>query len=55
MKRIIHVATIKKPPTQVFRAISTQQGLSSWWSTEVKAEAARVAGIVHFTFARLLP
>ena len=50
MKKIIHVAKIKKPLAQVFRAISTQQGLSSWWSTAVKAEAARVGLVVHFTF-----
>lgn len=50
MKKIIHVAKIKKPLVQVFRAISTQQGLSSWWSAGVKAEVAHVGGIVHFTF-----
>ena len=50
MKKIIHVATIKKPSAQVFRSLTTQQGLSSWWSTEVKADEARVGGIVHFTF-----
>ena len=50
MKTIIHVTPIKKPRPTVFRALTTQAGLSSWWSTEVTAEQAREGKIVHFRF-----
>ena len=49
MKTIIHVTPIKKARSDVFRALTTQAGLSSWWSTEVTAEP-RVGSIVHFRF-----
>jgi uncharacterized protein YndB with AHSA1/START domain len=49
MKTIIHVTTIKKARPDVFRALTTQAGLSSWWSTEVAAEG-RVGGTVRFRF-----
>ena len=50
MKTIIHVTPIKKARSDVFRALTTQAGLSSWWSTDVTAEA-RVGSVVHFRFA----
>ena len=49
MKRIIHVVSIDAPRNEVFSAITTGQGLSSWWSTRVDA-SEHVGGKVHFTF-----
>ncbi len=49
MKKIIHVLNINKSANQVYEAIATAQGLSSWWSTQVTAEE-RVGGIVDFKF-----
>lgn len=49
MKTIIHVTPIKKPRPDVFRALTTQAGLSSWWSKDVTAEA-RAGSVVHFRF-----
>lgn len=49
MKTIIHVATIKKGRPSVFRALATQTGLSSWWSTEVTADK-QVGGMIRFRF-----
>lgn len=49
MKKIIHVLDIKKPRVDVFRALTTSEGLGSWWSKQVKAEA-REGAVVDFTF-----
>lgn len=49
MQKIIHVLQIKAEPKKVFRAIATAEGLSNWWSTDVKAEE-KVGGIVDFKF-----
>ncbi len=49
MKKIIHFLYIKASPATVFSAITTQQGLSGWWSTAVKVEPG-VGGIVAFRF-----
>jgi uncharacterized protein YndB with AHSA1/START domain len=49
MKAIIHVLTIKGSRADVFRALATQAGLSSWWSTDVTAET-QVGGTIRFRF-----
>jgi uncharacterized protein YndB with AHSA1/START domain len=49
MQRIIHVLNINADQDNVFEAIATAEGLSQWWSTNVKAEE-KVGGIVDFTF-----
>jgi uncharacterized protein YndB with AHSA1/START domain len=49
LKTIIHVATIKKQPGDVFRALVTQSGLSSWWSTDVTADE-HVGSLIRFRF-----
>jgi uncharacterized protein YndB with AHSA1/START domain len=50
MKTIHHVVETAAPRDQVFSALTTSEGLSGWWSTRVKAEAA-VGAVVEFTFA----
>lgn len=46
MKRIIHVVNIDSPRENVFAAITTEEGLSSWWSTRVQIEEDEI----HFVF-----
>ena len=50
MKTILHTADIRAAsPDKVYRALTTQSGLSGWWTTTVKADI-RVGGIIDFTF-----
>lgn len=49
MKTIIHVVDINAPREKVYAAISTEEGLSRWWTTQVKADP-RVGGVIEFTF-----
>lgn len=49
MKKIIHAVEINIPRSKVFEAITTQKGLSSWWTTKVTVEAG-LGGLVDFTF-----
>jgi uncharacterized protein YndB with AHSA1/START domain len=49
MKVIHHVVYISASRPPVFAALTTTDGLSGWWSTQVKA-ASDVGGIVDFRF-----
>ena len=49
MKKILHVVEIKAPKAKVFEAITTQTGLSNWWTTQVSVEAGE-GGLVDFHF-----
>jgi uncharacterized protein YndB with AHSA1/START domain len=49
MNKILHMVQIKAPLSKVYSAISTQDGLSSWWTTNVKAESGE-GGQVDFFF-----
>lgn len=49
MPEILHQLIIEVSPTAVFDAITTQQGLSSWWTTDVKVEP-KVGSIAEFGF-----
>lgn len=49
MKKILHVVNIDAPRKKVFDAVTTETGLTSWWSTKVSAEE-RQGGEVRFTF-----
>lgn len=49
MKKIIHAVEINSPRSKVFEAITTQEGLSNWWTTKVSVETG-LGGIVDFTF-----
>jgi len=40
MKTIHHVVETSAPRERVFSVLTTTEGLSGWWSTSVKAEAA---------------
>ena len=50
MKKIMHTVDIPDAsPEEVYEAITSQAGLSGWWTTKVKA-AENVGGIIDFTF-----
>lgn len=49
MKTIIHFFRVHAPPGRVYRALTTEEGLSGWWTTTVKVEPG-VGGHVDFTF-----
>jgi len=49
MKTIHHVFDIAAPQAEVFGALSTGEGLASWWTSEVAADTA-AGGSVRFTF-----
>lgn len=50
MKTIHHVSQIGASPERVYGSLTTQEGLSGWWSKEVAAPAAEVGAVVDFTF-----
>ena len=49
MKTILHVFDVVVPRDKVFRAITTQEGLSNWWTTDVSVDPG-VGGIIDFQF-----
>ena len=49
MKTIIHVVHMRASPPQVFDALTTAEGLSQWWTTQVAVDAG-TGGIIRFTF-----
>ncbi len=49
MKTIIHAVHIHATPKQVFEALTTTDGLSQWWTTQVTLEPG-TGGLIHFTF-----
>ncbi len=49
MKKIIHCFNVNVPRPKVFAALTTEKGLSSWWSTKVKTSGIS-GSIVEFTF-----
>ncbi len=49
MKKIIHFVTIHAEAPEVYRALTTNDGLAGWWSTDVAVEPG-LGGVVHFRF-----
>lgn len=47
--KIVHTITIDAPAERVYAAVTTQQGLTGWYTPTAKIEA-RVGGINEFTF-----
>jgi len=46
MDTILHVVDVPAPPSDVFQALTTREGLSRWWTTTVKVELPEI----EFTF-----
>lgn len=49
MKTIIHTVHIHAAPHEVYRALTTVAGVTSWWTTEAKLEPGE-GGVIEFTF-----
>lgn len=49
MTEILHRVVIKSTPEQVFAAITSQEGLSSWWTTMVETNGEK-GSIAKFRF-----
>jgi uncharacterized protein YndB with AHSA1/START domain len=49
MPDILHEVTIAGTPDKVFKALTEQQGLASWWTTRAMAEP-RVGSVSEFGF-----
>ena len=49
MKTIIHAVHIHAARPQVYDALTTADGLSQWWTTQVAVDAG-TGGIIRFTF-----
>lgn len=49
MVDIIHRIGIQTPAAQVYKALSTLEGLAHWWTEEVKGDE-QVGGKIEFTF-----
>ena len=47
--KIIHVLSIQASKQTVYKAITTQEGLSSWWTIDVKA-TPQEGSIINFRF-----
>ena len=45
----MHAVEIQAPRNKVFETITTQEGLSNWWTTKVTVEEG-VGGLIDFTF-----
>lgn len=50
MKTILHLCDIDASVDAVWDALTTQRGLSGWWSTIVNAPPALIGTVVRFTF-----
>jgi uncharacterized protein YndB with AHSA1/START domain len=49
MADIIHRIGIRSSPAQVYKALSTLDGLAHWWTEEVEGDE-RIGGKITFTF-----
>ena len=49
MADILHRIGIKAPLSKVYQAVSTIEGLASWWTEETKGDAGK-GGKITFTF-----
>jgi len=49
MKTIIHTVRIHAPPERVYRALTTEEGVTGWWSTEARLYPGE-GEIIEFTF-----
>lgn len=50
MKLIHHVVDVPAPVQALWEAITTEQGLSDWWTTSVEAPSPEVGGVLRFSF-----
>ncbi|MGH7391551.1 MAG: SRPBCC family protein [Candidatus Rokuibacteriota bacterium] len=51
MPDILHQLTIRARPAEVFRALTSTEGLSAWWTRDALAEPA-IGSVAQFGFNR---
>lgn len=49
MKTIIHTLHIHASPASVYEALTTESGVTGWWTTEASVEPGQ-GGVLDFTF-----
>lgn len=49
MKTIIHTVHVHAPREAVYRALTTEEGVTGWWSTKAALRAGE-SGVIEFTF-----
>ncbi len=49
MKEIIHALHVHAPPADVYGALTTEEGVTGWWTTEASLEEGE-GGVIAFTF-----
>jgi uncharacterized protein YndB with AHSA1/START domain len=49
MPDILHRVAIKSSPEQIYRALTTPEGLAAWWTTDTRGDC-NVGGVIQFRF-----
>lgn len=49
MVDILHRVGIKSSPDEVYKALTTREGLAAWWTNNAQGEST-VGGVTHFPF-----
>lgn len=49
MKRILHTVHIAAPPEAVYAALTTEDGVTGWWTTKARLEPGQ-GGLIELTF-----
>jgi len=51
MPDILHKVGVKSSsPADVYKALTSLEGLSGWWTTDTRGEGAKVGGVLQFRF-----
>ncbi len=50
MATLYHGIEIEAPPEKVFDAVTTQRGLSSWWTVDCSVPEAKAGNVAEFGF-----
>ena len=51
MVDILHKVGIKAPAAEVYTALTANEGLAGWWTTDTQGKGNDVGGVVQFRFA----
>ena len=54
MPDILHRVGINSKPEQVFNALTTTDGLSNWWTSQLSGDPATAGGTIDFRFCKML-
>ena len=51
MADILHRVGIKSSLDEVYKALTTREGLAAWWTINTQGESNKVGGVIHFHFS----